>query len=131
MAFEIMRSLTLPIGGAIAQYRFVTINSSGQAAAASAVGNDVVGITLEGVTAAEFTAGQVVIPVGVPDGGITEAVASEVIAAGNPIGPATDGRARHADTAGDRIIGYALTAAAAAGVRFNMIFLKAGAVVPV
>ncbi|MCH9664657.1 MAG: hypothetical protein K0U41_02275 [Gammaproteobacteria bacterium] len=126
MAFEIMRSITLPVGGAISALRFVTINASGQAAAASAVTSDVVGITLEGVTAEEFTAGKVVIPIGVPDGGKTEVEVSEAIAAGNPIGPATDGRARHADTVGNRIIGYALTSAAAAGERITMIFLKAG-----
>lgn len=129
MPFEKVNSITLPIGAALAAKRFVTINTSGQAIATTAVTSDAVGITLEGATAAEFTAGKTQLAVAVPDGSKVEVEASEAIAIGELVGPATDGRARDADTPGDRILGVALTAAAAAGETITMLFLKSGNVV--
>ena len=109
--FELGKSLTLPIGGAIAKGIFVTVNSSGQAVAA-ADGADAVGVTLEEVTTALYDSGngQVTVPVAlVQAGGVVpvKVTASTAIAVGAFVASGAGGTAIVAAT-GDAIIGVAL-----------------------
>jgi len=95
MFIENVKSLTFQVGAAIAQYVFVTFNSSGQIVAAAA-GADAIGVTLEGVTAAEFTAGKRAVPVAMIQSGgkcPVRAVASTAIAVGDVISSAANGEA--------------------------------------
>lgn len=112
--FEATKEVTLPIGGAIAQYIFVTVNTSGQAAAA-ANGADAVGITLEAVTTAQYDSGngQVTVPIALVQAGGKAPVrmtASSAIAVGDLVASDTAGTAIEAAT-GDAIIGICLEAA--------------------
>ncbi|MBO6268790.1 MAG: DUF2190 family protein [Clostridium sp.] len=57
---------------------------------------------------------------------IGKVIAGEAIAAGDPVTFGTDGRAVKAETAGDFIFGYALSAATAAGNRVTIQITKSG-----
>lgn len=116
MPFESARAVTLPIGAAINQYRIVTVDTSGEAVEAAAGADNVVGVTLEGVTTAQFDSGdgQVTVPVAVLDGSKLRIEASAAISVGDVVGAAAAGEARTAVT-GDGIVGIALEASAAQG----------------
>lgn len=103
--------LTFQVGAAIAQYVFVTFD--GTVVAAAADGADADGITLEAVTAAEFTNGKRAVAVLPLEGGgvaPVRAAASTAIAAGNLVASAANGEAKVA-AAGDAILGKAMDAA--------------------
>lgn len=115
MAFqEALRTVTMPIGAAIARGIFVTVNTSGQVVAA-ANGADAVGVTLEAVTTAQYNGGlgQTTVPIALIQAGgkaIVVAQASVAIAVGDRISCDTGGFAILA-AAGDSQLGVALEAA--------------------
>jgi len=129
MSYESARQLTLPIAAAVAKGIFLKIDSSGNAVRATAVGDHVIAISAQDITAEDITNGTNVIAAVLPDGARVECKAGSVIVAGNGIGPhAGSGGGEVAQTAGDRIMGVALTGAAADEF-FDMIFVGAGFVV--
>lgn len=114
--FENVRTITLPIGAAIEDRRFVTVDGSGQAVA-SPVNGDAIGVTLEAVTAALFDSGegQVTVPVALLNAsGKVEVEAGAAVAAGVDVSMDATGRAVTAP-AGSPVLGKSLTAAGGAG----------------
>lgn len=111
---ENVRTITMPIGGAIAQAIFVVVNSSGQVAAAGD-GTDAIGVTLEAVTTAQYDSGngQVTVTVALIQAGgkvPVRVVASTAIAIGDRIASAAAGEAKVSAT-GDAELGWALEVA--------------------
>lgn len=103
---------TFPIGAAIAQYVFVKFNSSGVIVVTGA-GEDAIGVTLEGCTAAEFTAGKRAVPVALLQAGGKVQVrvkASSAVAVGDIISSAAAGEAVATLTTNARL-GVAMEAA--------------------
>ena len=115
MAFyENIEPLSMPIGGAIAQYIFVTINTSGQVIA-SGDGLDAVGVTLEAVSAAQYDSGdgQTTVSIAMTQGGgkvPVRAAATTAVAIGDAVASAASGELKPAAT-GDAILGVALAVA--------------------
>jgi len=89
------------------QFHFVKMTSTDKTIAlAAAVTDAVVGILLNKPGEVTLLAGEVA---EVAYAGIAKVQAGETIAAGNPVGPAADGRAQHANTTNDVIAGTAIT----------------------
>lgn len=111
---EMIRPVTFPIGGAIGANIFVKLNSSGQVEAAGQ-GEDAIGVTLEGVTTAQYDSGngQVTVSVALIQAGgkvPVKAEASTAITVGATVTPGANGGAEPA-ASGDAQLGYALEAA--------------------
>jgi hypothetical protein len=127
--FEKVSAVAMTVAAAIAQYRFVEMGNAGIVAAANAVGDDVVGISLEARSAAQITAGDTRIPVATPDGCkclIMSGAAIDISAAVVQLTSDSTGRAIAVSAATDRVLGYALQSATAADQAIEMLFLKAG-----
>lgn len=127
MAFDAVRSVSLiPVSTAIPQRRLVTITTDGEITLATAAG-DAIGVTLE----ASAANSQVAIPVALLDGARIEIEANAAITAGSAVAVAgTSGDAGRVDdtaaAANTRWIGYAVTAASAAGEVVDVITSKVG-----
>jgi hypothetical protein len=127
--FEKVSAISMTVGAAIAQYKFLEMGNAGIVAAAGAVGDDIVGISLEARSAADITAGNTKIPVAVPDGCkclILSGAAIDISAAVVQLTSDSSGRAIAVAAATDRVQGYALQSATAADQVIEMLFLKAG-----
>lgn len=122
MAQESTIQLTYVAGGTIVAKRFVALNGSGQVVHATADA-DAIGVTNVAGTATN------VIEIQTYNGGVAEVEASGAITAGDPIAVDTNGQAQTADTAGQVIVGYARTAAAAANEVIEVVLVKSGAAV--
>lgn len=112
--FEALRTVTMPIGAAINQYRFVVVNASGQVAEAT-IGADAVGVSLEGATAQEFADGKTEIPIAlITAGGKCRVKAgAAAISVGDDVASGTAGVAI-TSAAADIALGKALEASQAA-----------------
>lgn len=90
------QSITLPVAlaTAISQYRFVTINASGQAALPTANGN-AVGVSLDSSSATQDKA----LPVAILNGAIIKVTAGAAVSAGDLV--ATDGQGRAVEATGN------------------------------
>lgn len=128
MSFENVRSVTMTLSAACEQYRFLEVANAGKVSRANAAGDDVVGISLEGRVTQDITDGKTKIAMCVPDGGkcfITAGAAIDVSAAIVPVTTDASGRAVAVAAATDRMYGYALSSAGAAGELIEILFLKA------
>lgn len=125
--FESVRSISLAAksGADIPQNRFVKASSTGVLLATA--GSDSVGVSLEAYDDSEHAAGGAagVIPVACLDGGKVMVEAGAAVAAGDPIASDGTGRAITATTS-VQLLGYALEAAGAAGVIFQVVATKGG-----
>lgn len=139
MAFEeIISTITLEAGADLSakQFTFVKANSSGQAVAAAAAGEPVVGVLQNKPSAAGRDASIAV-------GGVCKVSANEAISEGDLIATSADGQAAVAtkstvDTSdtgaasdpvvGSYVIGIALTSASAADEIVSVLLTHAGAV---
>lgn len=105
MFLENVKPLTFQVGAAIAQYVFVKFNSSGVIVVTGA-GEDAIGVTLEGVTSTEFTAGKRAVSVAMIQSGgkcPVRAAASTAIAVGDIISSAANGEAKPTATTNARL----------------------------
>lgn len=125
MANECVQGLSLTISAAVAQYRFVKVTGTGQVIQAAAAGDDAVGISQEGRSAQDVTDGKTRIPVAMPNCK-TFITAGAATAAGLPLTSDGTGRAIAVAAATDRVQGYSLSAAGAAGELMEILFIKAG-----
>jgi hypothetical protein len=123
--FENNRAITLGVasGTAVKQLRFVTIPSGSASVRESGVGEDSVGISLEGTTT-----GGVALPVSLLDGTIMEVAASGAISVGDKVSTAAFGRARTAVT-DDFVFGTALTASSATDDVISIVAHRPGGIV--
>lgn len=126
MSFENVRSISAtPVSATlIPARRFVTVTTAGEVTLATASG-DAIGISLEASPANS----SVVIPVALLDGAKIEVEANAAIAAGTPVAAAGAGAdaGRADDTTAAvtvKFLGYALTAAGAAGEVITIIGSK-------
>lgn len=107
---QIVRLISLVASGVLAARRFVTIDSSGEAAYPSAQAS------ASGVTQEATTAQGQVVGCAVPDGAIAKVEAGDVITQGADISPDATGRAiPHVAAVGNVKMGKAMEAAGAAG----------------
>lgn len=107
-AYEIPNlRFSLPAGGAVARHRFVAASATGaiQAVAASKV----IGASMNLVTAEDFAAGDRIVEIA---DGIVMVEAAGAITAGAAVGSDAEGKAT---TAGDNVVGIAITSATGAG----------------
>lgn len=121
MATEnMLRSITVPAAADLSanQYRFVTINTSGQAALTTTLGGTADGV-LQNDPSAQAMPGTVAVA------GVSKVVAGAAITNGDTVSSDTVGRAITAIT-GQTIHGKALQAATAAG-QIISVLLKLGA----
>ncbi len=131
--FEAVNSITLDVadpgdGNSLAQYVFVTVNSSGEIVAAAADA-DAVGVTLESVTKAEFDEGKRVVSVAQIEAGgkcPVRVAASAAVAIGATVASGANGEAVTSN-AGAAGLGVALSAATADADQevIQMLFSKA------
>ena len=112
-------------GAAVPQGRFVKL-SSGKVIVAAAVSDDCIGVSLEAASAADATALKTISIAMIDGQTVVEVEASEAIVIDSLVGPTADGSARVADTAGDAIMGRALSAAAADGEFVSVLLQKQG-----
>lgn len=108
MAVENLKTLTFPVGAALAQNVFVKLDSSGNAVVAGD-GEDAMGVTLEGVSSTEFTNGKRTCSVAMISGGgrvMVRAKASTAIAIGDRIASEANGEAGPAVST-NNILGWA------------------------
>ena len=124
MSFEAFRSISLVPGGVVAQRRFCTIDSSGRAVQAGA-NAEAVGISLEAAAAADDPA----IPVGLLDGAKVEVEAGAAVTAGDEVTSDANGQAVVATT-GQRVLGFALSAAGAADEVITIVAQKGALAAP-
>jgi len=115
-----LQSFSLPAAGALTQYTFVTINTSGQAA------NTGDGAMPNGVVQNDpGAAGEVA---EVAYAGLVQVLAGEAISAGDDIGSDANGQAvTAAGASGDAIFGQAVTAASGSGSVITMHIMPTGA----
>lgn len=125
MGFELVRSVTLKVGAAINQYRFVEV-SGANVVEANAATDHIVGVTLEARSATDITNGNVTIPVALP-GCRVKVTAGAAVAQGAAVMTDATGRAITA-TATNRVQGIALTAAAAAGEQIDVLYVPTAGV---
>lgn len=129
MSNDNVRSVTMtPTTAAITQRRFVGIGANGAVAQIAARGAAAVGVALEASASGETYT----IPVTILDGSIQEVEAGAAIsvASARTITVDATGRAVAADTTGDSILGFALTAASAAGEIITFISARGARQVP-
>lgn len=108
-AYEIPNlRFSMPAGGAVAKCRFVSVDANGNGIQATAA-TQVVGASMNLVTADDFTAGDRIVEVA---DGIVMVEAAGAITAGTAVSSNADGKAT---TAGDIVAGVAITGATAAG----------------
>ncbi len=112
--FENLRTVTMPVGAAIAQAIFVVVDAAGEIVAAGN-GAQAIGVTLEGVTAQEFTDGKAVVSIAMITAGGKSRVkaAAAAITRGDNVASDAAGNMVTAAT-GDAVLGIALEASAAA-----------------
>lgn len=126
---EKVSAITLIAGAAVVANRFVTLGANGLLAPIAAQGVDSVGVALRTITSGMVTEGKdVACPVAVHDGGKLpmEAGAAIVISGGAvPVIADSLGRVIAAASDNDRILGYALEAAGAAGELITVLLVKA------
>jgi hypothetical protein len=85
---------SFPIGGAIAQYIFVTIEAVTGNVVASAADGDAIGVCLEAVSAAQFSGGKTSVAVALIQSGgkcMVKVAASAVVAVGDKVGAGANG----------------------------------------
>lgn len=122
-----VQEVHMPVAAAIAQGKFLEMGNAGIVAAANAAGDDVVGVSSEARSAAQVTAGDVMIPMALPGckckvlSGAAIDISSAVVAVTSD----ASGRAVAVAAAGDRVLGYALQSATAADQLIEILFLKA------
>lgn len=125
---EKVSSITMAAGAAVIANRFVTLGANGLLAPIAAQGADAVGVALRSITAGMVTAGNdVACPLAIHDGGKLpmEAGAAIVISGGAvPITTDSVGRVVIVASDNDRILGYALEAAGAAGELITVLLVK-------
>ena len=125
MAFEKACSITMTAGAAIALGRFVKIAANGRVIQAAAGGDDAIGVSMEAAAAAGDT-----IAVAVFDSGKVEieaGAAIDVSAGAVVITSDSVGRAVGTAVAANRMNGYALTSAGAAGEFITALLVKGAA----
>jgi hypothetical protein len=125
MGFENVRTVTLPIGAAIASNRFVTADASGEAVVGP-LNSNAIGVSLEGVTTAQYDSGdgQITIPVGLLNAsGKMRIESGAAVSAGDSISSDATGRAV-TSPAGSPILGTALEAAGGAGEMITVLVQK-------
>lgn len=121
------KSITLRAGAAVTQGRFVKMSSAGKVIHAAAAGDDVVGVALETRVTQDITDGKDAIAVAPLDGAILDMEAGAAVdptSAAVPITSDSVGRAVAVAAATDRIHGYALSIAGAAGVHLDVLCSK-------
>ena len=107
-------AISVTFAAAIAQAVFVQIDATSGAGEVSAAGGDIaIGITLEEITAADFTAGKTTVAVQeITGGGRARILLAEIVTIGDAITSDASGEAVLADTTGDITLGYAASAGA-------------------
>ncbi len=117
--FEAVRAITMLAGAVVAQARFVKIDATGRVIQGAAGTDDVIGVSLEAAAAVGDS-----IPVALFDGAKARVEAGAVVTLGDPL--QSDATGRCIDNAGvlNRITGYALEAAAAAGEFITVLLAK-------
>ena len=126
--FQNVQSVHMPVAAAIGQLLFVEMGANGVVAAANAAADDVVGISLESRSAAQVTAGDVQIPVALPGCKCKVTAGAAIsIASAAPVTSNASGQAVLA-VATNKVLGYALQAAGAAGDQIEILFLKGAGV---
>lgn len=124
--FQNARAISLACAAAdLPANRFVRPSATGITLVGTA-GLDAVGVSLEGYVQADFAAGNAsnVIAVAQLDGAKLMVEAGAAVTAGAAIMSDATGRAITAATAGSNILGYAVEAAGAAGVMFQIVGSK-------
>jgi len=117
MSYENNRSITMiPVATAVRQNRFVSIGTSAEVDESGA-GVDAVGVALDASLADTQTA----IPVLLLDGGKTEIEAGAAVVAGVRVMSDSQGRAITAVGATVRVLGWAVSATAAAGETLTIV----------
>lgn len=112
--FENLHTITMEVGAAIGG-NLCVVQTAARTIGLAGAQADPLGVTLEEVTAADFTNGKREIAVAmIGNGGRCGLIASAAIASGAAVGCAANGQIRTAVT-GDTIIGRAEEAAGAAG----------------
>jgi len=133
MPYQSARSISLPCdaGQDLPQRRFCSYSATGLVLGPDQ-GAGVLGVSLEGYDDSEFALDNSsnVIPVAVLDGAVLEVEASaEAITVGAAITADAAGQAKLANLTGDVIVGYALSATAAAGEILTFASVQSGGVV--
>lgn len=123
---EALNQISMIVSATTPQYRFLEMQNAGLVAPANSAGDDCVAISLEGRTAGDVTLGKTCIPVALPGGKcfIEAGAAINISAAVVPVTTDSVGRAVAVAAATDRILGYALQSAGAAGEIIEILFLK-------
>lgn len=114
------RSVSLISGEALSVYSFCSVNAQGKLALPSGAGAVVDGIAGETVSDADT-----VLPLVLPDGAIAQVRASSAIAVGAEVSTDATGGAIVA-TAGQAILGKALSSASASGSIIRILFKYSG-----
>lgn len=117
--FELDKGFRLASGQTATKFRAVKLSAAETVTPVTAVGDVVIGVAQNAVSAAELLKGK---GVNVRVQGITEMETAGAVAVGDIIAIDSAGRAKGgAPAAGDRIVGVALTAATNSGDRFTMV----------
>lgn len=121
------QSVTMTLSAAAPQYRFLKIANGATVILAAAAADDVVGVSLEGRVAGDITAGNTAINMAMPGGKVYVEAGAAIVVSGAivPITSDSTGRAVAVAAATDRVHGYALSAAGAAGELIEVLFIKA------
>ena len=122
MVFQKAHPLAMIAGAAVSIARFVKM-SGAKVIQCAADTDDAVGVSMT-AAAADLDS----IAVAAYDGGIVEVTAGAAITAGVPVASDATGRALAAVT-GDRVLGYAQKAAAAAGEVIDVLLVKGGHII--
>lgn len=125
MSFEAFRSISLIPGDVVAQRRFVIIEAGTGEVVQAGANAEAVGISLEAAAAANDPA----IPVALLDGAKVEVEAGAAVALGADVTSDAAGKAVAA-TVGQRVLGFALTAAAADGEVITIVAQKGALAAP-
>lgn len=128
MSQEKVNAITMQVSAAVAQYRFVKMATAAKIIQAAAVGDDSIGVSLEGRSAGDITAGNDRIAVACVDGCKTwitvGATAIDVSAGVVALCSDATGRAVPVSAATDRVLGYALQSSATANSLIEMLLVK-------